>query len=445
MATATQHREQQLRGAVVAPGARRDFLRRVVLASSGVPVVLGLGACTDSSSELSGNGTRTLRVAHYKWIGNVAKWLPELKAQFEEANPGVTVKFSPLASDELTSADSLVQKFTLEARQERATYDLILGPTPWIEVGALAKSGAILALDDLVTTEHTERLVDQARLEGIAPDGRTYSIPFWTDIIGFLSRPDLLRQFDVRRPRTWDELSATVDALSGRLPIGTFAYGGDWTFIHRSFLPILVTLTDRPFTENGTIDVASPAALRALEIMGQLERAMPPNANKSLGSAEVFQARKLLMATYWQAQHQRSREGGLGADESEFTSNLVGDRPGTLFWNVSGVVPKHSPVPELAVKFMTDGLLGEFALTQSVIRSGRTSPVKDLSDIVELPEWLNNAYTQLSSGTVLPCNDAFMSIEQPAFKKEIERMVIDKSSPVETQAALVSEFSGYRW
>lgn len=420
---------------------RRDFLRRTALAGLALPAVATASACGDDSNAA---GSGKLRVAYYQWIENVAPWLSQLKTRFEKDNPGVEVEYSPLAND-LTNADSLVQKFTLEARQNKATYDLILGPTPWVEVGSLAKSGAVLALDDIIPARAKERLVERARREAVAPDGKTYSVPFWTDVVGFLTRPDLLRQHDTPAPTTWSDLAATVDALRPGLPEGMFVYGADWSFLHRLFLPILVTLTDTPFADNGTVDIGSPEAHEALELLGRLQPAMPPSAAQDLGSAEVFQAGKLLMETYWQAQYQRSQEGGLTEDQVTFAENLTGDHAGTVFWNTSGVVLKNSPVPELAVKFMTDGLLGEFGMTQSVTESGRACPVTDLTDIVELPLWLSNAYTQLESGTALPCNDAFLSVEQPAFEKEVQRMIIEGRSAGDTQQALVGAFAEYQW
>lgn len=434
---------------------RRTFLGRAAAmaaalggSSLGTGLLAGCGSDEPSASGDGGSSGRpsggTLRVAHYEWIGNVAPWLGDLKTAFEEANPGVTVEYLPQASD-ITNPDELVRKLTLEARQDEATYDLLLGPTPWIEVGALAKGSAILPLDDLLPDSHQERVADAAREESIAPDGKTYSMPFWSDVVGFITRPDLLSEHGVDAPTSWTGLVSTVEELADKLPRGTYAYGADWSFVHRLFFPILVTLTDTPIADNGAIDLSSPAALQALELIKQLHPSMPPNSDQNSGSAEVFQAGNLVMETYWQAQYQRALDGGLTDDQLSFGHNLEGERASTLLWDVTGVVPVKSGMADLAVKFVTEGLLGELGLQKSADVSGRACPVKDLKDTVELPPWLDAAYTQLETGTSLPCNDAFLSVEQPTFLEEIGRMLLEDASPADTQKALADAFSAYEY
>ncbi|MGP9736636.1 ABC transporter substrate-binding protein, partial [Brachybacterium sp. AOP42-C2-15] len=386
----------------------------------------------------------TLRVGHFGWVGNMLEeWLPDLVSQFEEANEGVTVEIIPVASSE-TTRDALVQKLSLEARQGESSYDLLLGPTPWLETGSLARAGAIHPLDDLMSAEFVDNLADAARNEATASDGKIYTIPFWADIVGYIERPSMQEEYGITAPETWDDLVEATQSVE--LPSDMYHYGADWTEFHRVYLPILAAFSDRDsiFAANGTVDMSTDAAVRALEILKALIPSMPPNAQTPGGFLDAFYASQGVSMTYWQTGVRGSVNQGIPEDDVTYRHNLTGDSDGTFFWDTGAVVPKGAAMPEMAVKFMTEGFLGEFGVTQSVEVSNALPPLKNLLDTVsELPPHLELAHSQLGTAIGMPANDAFLAVMAPNFRTEVERMMAEDLEPADVAKTLADAFAEY--
>ena len=418
---------------------RRRFLKQALaLGLSASAVGSSLAAC-GSGTDSGDDGGGALRLAVYPYIPNVIDLDKIIKA-YQAKNQGVEVSVTPLATD-ITTAANFVQKFTLEARQKKASYDLIFGPTPWIEVAPLAKAGALEPIGKLVGEQRLADLIGPARDGVTYSDGEIYSLPTWTDVVGFIHRSDMLQKFGAQPPSTWDEVVSTAGQLKSKLPSGTYSYGADWGFMHRSFLPIFVTLADKPFTDKGIVNLDDPAAVEAFELLRTLHPSMPPNASKNLGSSETFQAGKLAMETYWQAQYTRAIKAGLSADVVKMTSNPRGRRDSTLFWSTDVVIPKHAANKEMAAKFWVDGFLGSSeALQASVDTAGKILPYSSAANQVKVPEYMQALAEQLKSGTPIPMTDAYLKFEQPAYKEQVERMILRNQSARDTVANLKDAF-----
>lgn len=422
-------------------GPRHQLVRRALVA--GLSATLLLGACGTGDDEGT-NGDTTgdeLRIGVYSYIGNVID-LEEIVDEYQADNPNVSISVEPLSTD-ITTVDAFVQKFTLEARQEEASYDLIFGVTPWIEVAPLAEAGAVAAIGDLVDPDVLDDLLGPAR-EGVTfEDGNIYSLPTWTDVVGFIYRSDLLEKYtgSAEPPETWDDVVSMAQQMQQDLPNGTYGYGADWTFMHRSFLPIFVTLSDQPFTDEGIVNMDDPAAVETLEIIQQLYSSMSPNADQDLGSSETFQAGNLVMETYWQAQRTRAVTAGLDESVVKMVNNPRGVRDSTIFWTTDAMIPAHAANKEEAVNFWLDGFLGsDDVLRASVDTAGKIPPYTSALEQVTLPEFMQPLAEQLVNGTPIPMNSAFLNFEQPAYKEQVERMILEGQSPQETAANLKEEF-----
>lgn len=420
-------------------------------ATMGVGALVGgglLAGCSADSPDAPGesqqnpSGGGTLRVGHYGWVGNVLSWLPDLKSKFEEENPGITIELIPVPSGE-DNTESLVQKLSLEARQGEGSYDLLLGPTPWIEVGALVKAGALMPIDDLAKGEWMDKLVEPSRNEVTGLDGKMYGLPFVADVVGFMDRVDLQAEYGVEPPQSWDDLLAM--ATSNDLPTEVFPFASDWTSIHRFFLPMLATYADPAtiFADNGAVDMSTPEVLKCLENLKALVGDMPANTNQPGKHLDAFHAGAALSQSYWQSGVRSAVRQGLTEDQVTYRPNLTGDREGTFFWSTSAVIPTSSALPELAAKFFTEGVVGDWGLQKIVEESGTVSPVDGLDQITELPPQVQTAYEQLDTALTLPANDAWLTIEGPEFKREVERMMAEDLEPKETQATLSELFSAY--
>lgn len=424
--------------------------RRVIGGATALGVGTALSACggtTDGGVDTevpAGESTGTLRVGHYGWVGNmIEEWIPDLASQFEEANEGVKVEIIPVASSE-TTRDALVQKLSLEARQGESSYDLLLGPTPWLETGSLARAGAIHPLDDLMPAEFVDNLADAAREEVTSGDGLIYSIPFWADIVGYMERPSLQEEYGITAPETWDDLVDITQSVE--VSADMYHYGADWTEFHRVYLPILAAFSDRDsiFAENGTVDMSTDAAVRALEILKALVPSMPPNAQTPGGFLDAFYAGQGISMTYWQTGVRGSVNQGIPENDVTYRHNLTGDSDGTFFWDTGAVVPKGAAMPEMAVKFMTEGFLGDFGVTQSVKVSNALPPLKNVLDTVsELPPHLELAHSQLETAIGMPANDAFLAVMAPTFRTEVERMMAEDLEPTDVAQTLADAFAEY--
>ena len=423
--------------------SRRGFLRQAVLLGLSIPAAGSiLSACGGDGSASKKEQEGTLNIVYWAWIGDVAGWLPELKQRFEEDHPGVTVRLSPLAVDETTPA-TLVQKYGLEARQGKASADLLMGTAPFSIVDPLVKAKAVRPIDEILPSSFTDRVAESVLRENTSPDGKIYSFPFWQDVFGFIYRKDLLAKHlgSDTPPATWEEVVQFSERLAAKLPKGSYAYGADWSFFHRLFLPIFVTKAAEPFASNGTANMADPAAVETLELIKTLHGFMPPGSGEQLGSAKVFQAQKMAMESYWQAQYFRAKEAGVDPATLGVAGNPRGTTENTIFWSTSAVVLAKSKKAELAVKFLAKYFLDDAGVKRSISEAGRILPFTDIED--SYPAWMRPLYRQLLEGTGLPANSAFEKVEQPAWKKEAGRMILEGQSVQETARKLQDAFSKY--
>lgn len=401
----------------------------------------GDDATGNDNGGAGGEGPVELRVGVWSYIPDVIDF-DKIVSDYEAANPDVTIDVSVLSTD-ITTSDPFVQKFTLEARQEEASYDLIFGATPWIEVAPLAEAGALAPINELVDEDVLDGLLGPVR-EGVTySDGNIYSLPTWTDVLGLIYRSDLLEEHggSAEPPGTWAEVVSMAEQLQQELPDGTYAYGADWNWLHRMFLPIFVTLAEQPFTDEGIVNMDDPAAVETFEIIQELHPFMPPNADQDLGSSETFQAGNVAMETYWQAQRTRAVTAGLDEKAVQIAGNPQGNQDSTVFWTTDAIVPAHAANKEAAAQFWVDGMLqNEDALQASVDEAGKVPPYSSALEQVTLPEFMQPLADQLASGTPIPMSDAFLSFEQPAYKEQVERMILEGQSPEETVANLKEAF-----
>lgn len=428
--------------ATAAQFGRRHFLRNSAIGGLSLSTAGLLGACGGSKRSDSG-GAGQLRVIHLPWMENVAPWIADLGPAFEKANSGTSVTIAPLAAAE-GNPQAIIQRFTLEARKDQPDFDLLLGPTPFGLAAPLAKAGAIASIGDLVPDEIRSRMPDSILQEVTGPDGEMWCFPFWQDVMGFLYNKRLMSDVGLDEPpTTWTDLTAAVTDIQSSLPNGAYAYGADWNWVTRMFLPILATLTDAPYAENGTPNVEGPAALEALTIVKQLGKASPPGSNKELASAEVFQAGKVVMESYWQPQYLRSLEAGLTEDDLGIAGNLGGANNSTVFWSTCALIPANSKNAELAVQFITDSFLSDSGIKQSIEGAGRFLPLDDIED--RFPGWMKPMYRQMLEGQPMPLNDAYTTVVSDSYATEAEKMVIEDQTPEETQQNLINAFAAYAW
>jgi spermidine/putrescine-binding protein len=201
------------------------------------------------------------------------------------------------------------------------------------------------------------------------------------------------------------------------------------------FVPMMGTFTDEIFNDQGVFNMDDPAAVRTLELMQELYGYMPANSSEALGSSKTFQAGGVAMMIYWQAQLLRAVQAGVPEDDVVIASFPKGDLDNTLFWSGGILIPKYSQNIDGAVTFIKDCMLGEQSI-RDIYNNFKIVPfksaVKMLTDDGTMPDWAPPLIDLLDVAQAIPSNQYFLTIEQPAFQEEAEKMMLAGQSAQET-------------
>ncbi len=360
--------------------------------------------------------------------------------KYTDRHPGVQIEIAPMGIDITRDSAAFVQRLSAEAQSRRSSYDLIVGPTTWIEVAPLARIGAIEPIEPYVPTSLLADMYEPVKKGVTFSDGKVYSMPWWADVVGLMYRRSMLSEAmgsDIP-PGTWDEVVAYCDQLKARLPEKS-AYGADWNQSHRLCLPIWTTMTDSMYTAEGIWNSDDSTFGDALELVRKLYPYMPASSQEDLGSSKAFQAGQVAMATYWPTQVLRAIQAGQPADDIVMTANPKGRKAGTLFWNADVVIPKYSSNKEEAGQFMNEALLADFTVEKS-FENWKVVPYRSVIErnASKLPSWAQPLLAELSSGEPIPMNPYWLSFEQPIYKEEVEKMILRGQSTSDTQRNISS-------
>ena len=384
--------------------------------------------------------TSKLRVGIYAYMTNGIPFDDQVAACME-MHPELDIEVLPIPGEE-AAWQAITQKMQLEAQDESASWDLVYGPTPFIEPGAMAPLGLLEPLDDHFPQEFWDDIYDGVLNEITSTsDGKKYHIPLWSDVFGLIYRPSMLEEAvgTTDPPGSWDEILEYCEKIDQHYDGEISCFGADWPWSHREFTPMMGTFTDKMFTDEGVWDLDDPAALKSLELMKELYPYMPLNASESLGSSKSFQAGGVAMMIYWQAQVLRATQAGVPEDDVLITSFPKGDLDNTLFWSGGIMVPTYSENKEGAVTFIKDCILGEQSI-RDIYNNFKIVPfksaVKLLTDDGTMPEWAPPLISLLDVAQAIPSNTYYLTIEQPAFQEEVEKMLLADQSPEDTLANL---------
>jgi len=354
--------------------------------------------------------------------------------------PHIQVDVQLLSVDITRDSAAFVQRMSAEAQQKRSSYDIIAGPTTWIEVALLAKVQAIDPIEPYLPTGLLDDLYPAVKRGVTYSDGKIYSMPWWADVTGFMYRKSMLKEAlgSDTPPATWDQVIDYSTKLKAKFPTKA-PYGADWGFSHRLYLPILSTMTKEMYTSQGLWNTEGPAVTETLELIKKLVPLMPASAGEDLGSSKAFQAGNVAMATYWPTQVLRAIQAGQPADDIAMSANPKGKHAGTLFWHADVVIPKFASNKEEAGRFLKEALLSDFAV-QKALDNWKIIPFKTVNERNKdrLPVWARPLVGELESGSPIPMNPYFLGFEQPIYKEEVEKMILKGQSVADTQRNLTA-------
>ncbi len=116
-------------------------------AATTAPAATKAAATTGTAGQLALAGLPTTPAANGKLrLGVYSLYLQgidfnKVVANYNKFNPNVQVEIIAIPGEE-TAWQAITQKMQLEAQQNRASWDILFGPTPFVEPGALAEAGA---------------------------------------------------------------------------------------------------------------------------------------------------------------------------------------------------------------------------------------------------------------------------------------------------------------
>ncbi|MFB4350863.1 extracellular solute-binding protein [Microbacterium sp. CR_7] len=180
--------------------------RRLPLASAAVVVVgaLALSGCTGDSSGGDGDGTR-MTLWHNSTTGPGVEFWETTVADFEEANPGVTIEIQSIQNEDL---DGKLQT----ALNSGDAPDIFLQRGGG-KMAAMVKAGQLKDLTDAISGAAADEIPDAA-YSANSLDDKIYAMPVAVLPGGLFYSQDLFDQAGITEtPTTIDELETATEAL----------------------------------------------------------------------------------------------------------------------------------------------------------------------------------------------------------------------------------------
>jgi len=191
-----------------------------------------LAACGSSGSS-GGSGKTTLRM--WTWYTEDAKAFPKLIAEYEKANPKVTIQSRIINFDNYAPA--------LESAVSAGDVPEIFAP------GVLAvtygKAGIALELKQALGQAFLSQFFESTNSEYSDGD-KQYGIGWEAQTFGIYYAPSAFKKAKIDIPETWDDLIATVEPLKKAGLICCSFNGTPSASVADFFLPLITQATDDP-------------------------------------------------------------------------------------------------------------------------------------------------------------------------------------------------------
>ena len=152
--------------------SRADVLKRGAAAGAGV---YGLSALFGAGTALAGMEARSLTPTFYQWIYGLYPDIPKAINKDYAKNHKLDAKIAPVQGFG-------IDRFVAEAKKKKSTWDVYVGMTPFVEMGALIESGTIEPWDKYIPKSVLTDLIPSIRQEATYK-GHIWSFPFLLDII----------------------------------------------------------------------------------------------------------------------------------------------------------------------------------------------------------------------------------------------------------------------
>ena len=180
--------------------------RRCLLSAAAIAAVgtLALSGCTSSTPD-DGGGDTTMTLWHNSTTGPGVKFWEQTVADFEEANPGVTIEIQSVQNEDL---DGKLQT----ALNSGDAPDIFLQRGGG-KMAAMVKAGQLKDLTDSITGDAADEISDAA-YSASSLDDKIYAMPVAVLPGGLFYSQDLFDQAGItENPTTHDELETATEQL----------------------------------------------------------------------------------------------------------------------------------------------------------------------------------------------------------------------------------------
>jgi multiple sugar transport system substrate-binding protein len=201
---------------------------RILATVAAAGLLAGVAACGGGGS--GGGNASEITVTYQQWGGSHVQeqYLGEIKAEFEKANPGLTVNLQPIVASE----NDYYTKLQLQMRSPRTSPDLVYEDT--FLINSDIEAGYLRPLDDQLNAwPEWKQFTDTAKGAARALDGKTYGVPDGTDTRAIWFNKQVFAKAGLPenwQPKNWDELLAAARtikaAVPGVIPLNIYAGKG---------------------------------------------------------------------------------------------------------------------------------------------------------------------------------------------------------------------------
>jgi len=376
--------------------SRRTFMQMMATAGLGLAGVNVLSAVPAWAQD-----NRPLTPTIYQWMIDLHPGIADVNTAFGDVNQQI----APVAGFDTS-------RFVAEAKDGKSTYDLYLGATPFVDMAALVKTGAIEPWDPYIPKDVLDDIIPSIREESTF-EGKLYHWPFLLDVIvqAYNSTITTAAGLPDTPPADWDEYLANsqtvLDKSAARYGCTFDAHG--W----RSLAPITHSYsTDVYYQLDGDpnpgmlFDFTNPAVVEALKTMKKMldlssANALQPGATDAgvnqTPDEVAFGAQQV--AYYVKYQNSPLRFASTWTDPTTLRLGALpkakGGAGSTVFWNTGAVLFKYGQNKEKAAEYLTkltrDAKIWQDSISGTAqAHPGQLPPYKSIYDgwTKDNPDWL---------------------------------------------------------
>jgi multiple sugar transport system substrate-binding protein len=173
-------------------------------------------ACGSSSGDSSSSKTITVAYQKFGTFIQMDQHMQKIKAEYEKAHPGYTVKLNPIEASE----NDYYTKLTLMNRSPKSAPDVMYEDT--FLVNTDIQAGFLAPIDDyLKDWADWSQFTDAAKTAAKAQDGKTYGVPMGTDTRALWYNKDLFKQAGLTvpwEPKSWNDILTAARTIKAKLP-----------------------------------------------------------------------------------------------------------------------------------------------------------------------------------------------------------------------------------